>query len=147
MSCSSRESMILGTNYPNKYRLPTVREVASMMSFPIDYRFYGKTKATKYTLVGNAVPPKLSNALAKAISKKEGISVPKIYTRIQYDPSIEFYDLNGKSMPSKEEKRKRGVAKFKYHIPYLIQSAYRVELTNYDSKFKNKRKKYLQHKI
>ena len=42
------------------YRLPTVREAATMMSFPIDYRFLGVSKGTKHTLVGNAVPPKMA---------------------------------------------------------------------------------------
>lgn len=36
MSASSREAMIL-EHKEGKYRLPTVREAASMMSFPIDY--------------------------------------------------------------------------------------------------------------
>lgn len=55
MSASSREAMILRYKQ-DRYRLPTVREAASMMSFPIDYRFYGSTKGIKHTLVGNAVP-------------------------------------------------------------------------------------------
>ena len=66
MTASSREAMILGYKR-GKYRLPTVREAATMMSFPIDYWFYGKTKSIKHTLVGNAVPPKMSYAIAKAI--------------------------------------------------------------------------------
>ena len=44
MSASSREAMILGYK-KGRYRLPTVREAASMMSFPIDYWFYGDSKA------------------------------------------------------------------------------------------------------
>lgn len=47
MSASSREAMIL-EHKEGKYRLPTVREAASMMSFPIDYWFYGKTKSIKH---------------------------------------------------------------------------------------------------
>jgi DNA (cytosine-5)-methyltransferase 1 len=141
MSASSRESMILGYS-TNKYRLPTVREVASMMSFPIDYRFYGKTKATKHTLVGNAVPPKMSYALAKAIAKEVGISVPKNYIRIRHDKKINFLNLNGITFEPKLEKPRRDIAKFKYHIPYLILSAYRVELTNYYSCFNTKNFKW-----
>jgi DNA (cytosine-5)-methyltransferase 1 len=49
MTSSSRESMILKFG-KNRYRLPTVREAASMMSFPIDYKFYGKSKGIKHTL-------------------------------------------------------------------------------------------------
>ena len=137
MSSSSRESMILSLG-TNKYRLPTVREVASMMSFPIDYRFYGKSKGTKYTLVGNAVPPKMSYAIAIAIAYAEGETVPKHYPFINHDDKVEFYNLNYTTINKKDEKVKRDISKFKYHIPYLIISSYRVELTNYHSNFKSK---------
>lgn len=138
MSASSREAMILKYK-EDKYRLPTVREVASMMSFPIDYKFYGSTKGIKHTLVGNAVPPKLSYAVAKAIAKDSGIRVPAKYIPIQHDSTIEFVDLNGKVIPVKKEKPRRDIAKFKYHIPYLILNAYRIELTNYHSDFVEKK--------
>lgn len=138
MSASSRESMIL-RHGKDKYRLPTVREAATMMSFPIDYRFYGRSKATKHTLVGNAVAPKMSYALAKAIKKEAGEQIPDSYIRIHYDDNIEFLNLNDMTFPLKEEKPRRNVAKFKYHIPYLILSSYRVELTNYQSDFDNEK--------
>lgn len=134
MTASAREAMILN-HKDGKYRLPTVREAASMMSFPIDYRFYGKSKATKHTLVGNAVPPKLSYAVAKAILIDAGEPVPVCYPRIQHDTNIDFANLNGCTFTPKKEKQRKETAKFKYHIPYLIFSAYRVELTNYHSDF------------
>ncbi len=137
MSSCSRESMIF--KYKQGYRLPTVREIACFMSFPIDYMFYGKSKATKYTLVGNAVPPKLSFALAKAIAIKENIQLPLNYIPINHDATVEFYNLNNKKIEVKAEKKKSEKAKFKYHIPYMIINAYRVELTNKNSDFKNKR--------
>lgn len=138
MSTSSRESMILG--YKNdRYRLPTVREAACMMSFPIDYWFYGDSKATKHTLVGNAVPPKMSYAIAKAIAETEHVPVPAQYIPIHHDKTIDFVNLNGYKFDIKKEKPRRDVAKFKYHIPYLIINAYRVELTNYHSDFKTKK--------
>ena len=43
--------------------------------------------------------------------------------------------MNGNIFPKKKEKERRSTAKFKYHIPYLIQAEYRVELTNYHSDF------------
>ncbi len=49
------------------YRRLTVRECATLQSFPITYRFVGKSLDTKYRLVGNAVPPLLSRAIASAI--------------------------------------------------------------------------------
>ncbi len=140
MSASSREAMIL-KNGKSGYRLPTVREVATMMSFPIDYWFYGKSKATKHTLVGNAVPPKMSYAVAKAIALDAKEIIPSHYKRIEHAPDINFYNLNGEKYHIKKESPKREGAKFKYHIPYLILSAYRVEFTNYHSVFADK--KYL----
>ena len=137
MTASSREAMILGYR-DEKYRLPTVREAACMMSFPLDFWFYGGSKGIKHTLVGNAVPPKLSYAIAKAIAEKEHEPLPRQYPRIEHDNSIEFINLNGVEFEIKKETPRRAGAKFKYHIPYLIIDAYRVELTNYHSDFENK---------
>lgn len=50
--------------------------------------------------------------------------------------SHQIYNLNGVEFSPKKEKPRKDNAKFKYHIPYLILSAYRVELTNYHSDFK-----------
>ena len=138
MSASSRESMILSTNNGG-YRLPTVREAASMMSFPIDYRFYGQSKGIKHTLVGNAVPPKMSYAIAKAIAYEANEQVPRVYMPIIHDNSISFYNLNYMEFQQKHERSKRDVSKFKYHIPYMIIDKYRVELTNYNSDFERKK--------
>lgn len=136
MTASAREAMILGYG-ENRYRLPTVREAACMMSFPIDYWFYGASKGVKHTLVGNAVPPKLSYAVAVAIANAEDKPIPPNYIPIQH-PNTEqlpFLDLNGREFNLRKEKPKRKTAKFKYHIPYLIIDAHRVELTNYRSDF------------
>jgi len=46
MTFSARESMAFAYR-KGRFRSPTIREVASLMSFPIDYRFYGKTKPNK----------------------------------------------------------------------------------------------------
>lgn len=137
MSASSREAMILGYK-DGRYRLPTVREAACMMSFPIDFWFYGDSKGTKHTLVGNAVPPKMSYAIAKAIAEAENEPIPNRYPRIVHDDNVKFINLNGVEFEIKKETPRREIAKFKYHIPYLIIDAYRVELTNYHSDFENK---------
>lgn len=137
MTASAREAMILGYG-KDRYRLPTVREAASMMSFPIDYWFYGESKGVKHTLVGNAVPPKLSYAIAVAIANAENERIPEHYIPICHDldnAQLHFLNLNGSKFEIKKEQPKRATAKFKYHIPYLIYSAYRVELTNYHSNF------------
>ena len=134
MTASAREAMILGYG-EGRYRLPTVREAACMMSFPLDYWFYGESKGVKHTLVGNAVPPKLSYALARAIAIAENETIPDHYIPIIHPENAEFINLNGVHYDIKVEQPKREKAKFKYHIPYLIINAYRVELTNYKSNF------------
>ena len=110
-TASSREAMIIGYK-SDRYRLPTVREVASMMSFPLDYRFYGATKGIKQTLVGNAVPPKLSYAVATAIGKKEGVRIRRKYTPINHNTEIRFVNLNGITIPHNKERPRRDDAKF-----------------------------------
>jgi DNA (cytosine-5)-methyltransferase 1 len=136
MSFSARESFILRMG-SNKFRAPTIREIASLMSFPIDYRFYGTSIGTKYKLVGNSVPPRMAYALAKSINKEEAIRNTNKYFPIKHADKLDFIDLNSTKFKINEEKPKKFTAKFKYHIPYFIYNAYRVELTNNYSDFKN----------
>lgn len=133
MSFTSRECFVLGTI--DKLRAPSIREIATLMSFPIDYRFYGSSLGTKYRLVGNAVPPKMSFAFAKAIKIAEGLKVPNTYTPIVHAHEIGFINLNLDEISIKQEKPKKKTAKFKYHIPYFKFDTYRVELTNSNSDF------------
>lgn len=53
--------------HPDEDRVGTVRECAILQSFPDDYVFEGP-KSTQLKVVGNAVPPGLSNAIAEALS-------------------------------------------------------------------------------
>jgi len=136
LSCSSREGFILA-HQDGRLRAPSIREVASLMSFPIDYRFYGNSASSKYRLVGNAVPPKLSYAFAKAILKAKGKRCRNIYKPIVHANKLEFTNLNFTETSIKKEKEKRLSARFRYHIPYFIHGTYRVELTNTHSDFEN----------
>jgi len=52
--------------HPEEDRVGTVRECAILQSFPDDYVFQGP-KSTQLKVVGNAVPPRLSNAIAEAL--------------------------------------------------------------------------------
>ena len=54
------------TKDKKKYRRLTVRECARLQSFRDDFIFFG-SKSNQYRLVGNAVPPLMSYALAQAI--------------------------------------------------------------------------------
>ena len=70
---TSRESIIYKTEIKRKghgeFRSPTVREAAIIMGFPITYQFLG-SENTKWRLVGNAVCPPLSRAIAELVKKK-----------------------------------------------------------------------------
>ncbi|WP_078410115.1 DNA cytosine methyltransferase [Priestia abyssalis] len=140
LSSSARESLIYQyKNHNNRFRSPTIREVASIMSFPLDYRFYGDSMPVKYKLVGNAVPPKLSFAFARAIAEKEGFPIPEGYPKLtlRFEEDKEFKELNFSKLPMNIEKRKKmDKARYKYHIPYLKVNTFRVELTNHHSDFK-----------
>ena len=66
--------------HPTQDRMLTVRELACLQSFPLDWEFTGvrldsysskrKTTMTQFGQVGNAVPPLLSEAVAKEIKKQ-----------------------------------------------------------------------------
>lgn len=74
---TSREAIIYKSEYNRKgngeYRTPTVREAACIMGFPITYQFCGG-ETTKWRLVGNAVCPSVSRALAKQVLKELGLN-------------------------------------------------------------------------
>ncbi|SFM49365.1 DNA cytosine methyltransferase [Methanolobus profundi] len=137
MSASTRESMILEAMDENGehigYRLPTIREIASFMSFPITYQFQANNESSKYRLVGNAVCSRLSSALAKAILIKEGIEPPEEFIPLpDTRPNV---DLRGTKRKLKTQGRKKPDAKFAIHIPYIKIRGFRVELSNKDSDF------------
>jgi DNA (cytosine-5)-methyltransferase 1 len=67
----SRESIVIRDNLNNLRRL-TVRERASVQSFPVNYQFFGKTYANKIKMIGNAVPPLLTFYIAQSM---QGIPV------------------------------------------------------------------------
>lgn len=54
--------------HPKLNRSITVREAATITGFPIDYKFIG-SHTKRCELVGNAVPPALSKAIAKEVKK------------------------------------------------------------------------------
>ena len=51
----------------SQQRSITVREAARLQSFPDDFDFVGN-RGNAYQMIGNAVPPRLASAIAKAIA-------------------------------------------------------------------------------
>lgn len=56
-------------HHPNNHRRMSVRELASTQTFPMDFVFKC-TQSVAYRLIGNAVPPKLAEAIAACFPKK-----------------------------------------------------------------------------
>lgn len=76
---NSRESVIYRSELnrvgDGEYRLPTVREAAIIMGFPITYQFIG-AENNKWRLVGNAVCCSVSRAFAKLVLNEFRVSIP-----------------------------------------------------------------------
>lgn len=100
---NSRESIIYKSEIKRKgdgeYRLPTVREAAIVMGFPITYQFLG-SENNKWRLVGNAVCCSVSRAFAKVVLDELGIKQNQILI-ICDEPKLEgLTNLNTYSLKS-----------------------------------------------
>lgn len=137
---TAREALIYKSEYDRKgdgeYRTPTVREAATLMSFPITYQFIG-TENTKWKLVGNAVCPSVSRALAATVRKTLGLNILSIplvnkNPKISPDHNLNTYKENVFNCPPKKNKN----ARFRMH-PFKYGNI-TVTLSNYDIMLKNK---------
>lgn len=92
-SMTSRETLIYKSEYKRKgdgeYRLPTIREIATLMGFPYSYQFSG-AENNKWRQIGNAVCPPMSSALAKTVRLSMGM-------KIIPDSEITFVSIEDKS--------------------------------------------------
>lgn len=142
-SASTREAIIFRSERNRKgdgeYRLPTIREISTLMGFPYTYQFIGG-EGTKWRLIGNAVCPHMASALAKEIRKELGLS-PISDNKISFpnplngNTSIENlnnpYPITFNAPP----KKKKG-AKFRMH-PFKDGNM-TVTLTNFNPKKESK---------
>ncbi|MDA8000910.1 MAG: DNA cytosine methyltransferase [Alphaproteobacteria bacterium] len=55
-------------HHPGNHRRMTVREVALIQSFPLDFIFEG-TNTSAYRQIGNAVPPKFAECVARSVAE------------------------------------------------------------------------------
>lgn len=56
-------------SHPEQDRGISLREGATLQSFPLDYHFYSTNKGTIATMIGNAVPPKLAEAIGRSLKE------------------------------------------------------------------------------
>lgn len=131
---TSREAIIFKSEHKRSgngaYRIPTIREAASIMGFPLTYQFVG-TEGMKCALVGNAVCPTVSRAFAKQLRKTLGlpeIKKPKVQlnSNLQYVNNLNVY---AEKIFDKPPQRLRG-SRYRRH-PFK-DGHLTVTLSNYD---------------
>lgn len=132
-SASTREAILYKSEIKRKgdgeYRLPTVREAATIMGFPLTYVFYGN-EANKWRQVGNAVCPQMSFALANSIRADLGFNPvikPSVkMTSYTVDGIVYLDDFKKKSFDNPPKKNKDAL--FRAHP--IKSGNMTVELTN-----------------
>ena len=131
---NSRESIIYKTEInrlgDGEYRLPTVREAAIIMGFPITYQFIG-AENNKWRLVGNAVCCSVSRAFAKVVLDEHRFSIPSSLV-LKNKPKIDgIVNLNTYKIKSlnKPPIKNQG-SRFRRHA--IKDGNLTVTLSNYD---------------
>lgn len=123
----SRESIVVEDG--GSFRRLTLREKASLQSFPASYQFYAPTHSTKQKMVGNAVPPLLAYYIAHSMlgTPPENVPAPEKAISLFLPPSeappLTIPDGPGRSYPADR--------RFRACIPGLrFKSGMRFELSN-----------------
>jgi len=131
---NSRESIIYKSEFKRvgdgEYRLPTVREAAIIMGFPITYQFIG-AENNKWRLVGNAVCCSVSRAFAKVVLDEHRFSIPSSLV-LNNKPKIDgIINLNTYKLKSlnKPPIKNQG-SRFRRHA--IKDGNLTVTLSNYD---------------
>lgn len=118
-----RETLVLNAGN-GKVRRATVRECATIQSFPITYQFAGNTMSSRYRQAGDAVPPVLSYSIAKLIADdKQGLPVLRDW----------IDELASECLPSKKKRKEftyKPLRKFAQMIPGKEIRGQRVEFDN-----------------
>lgn len=131
---NSRESIIYKSEIERKgdgeYRLPTVREAAIIMGFPMTYQFKG-TEYNKWRLVGNAVCCSVSRAFASVVLRE--FKIPEVDKLIVSNDSsfegvtnLNTYSLKNFNNPPVKNKG----ARFRRHA--IKDGNLTVTLSNYN---------------
>lgn len=126
----SRETIVIDNGPKEGYsekRMLTLRELASLQAYPINYQFYGSTYSKKRRLVGNAVPVTVSYALARAIAEEEGFEVERTIERDKEPPKFNLNDADWSNKGNSVVSMKRS---FRHHVPYDNMRKFRIDLEN-----------------
>lgn len=131
---NSRESIVYKSEIrrigDGEYRLPTVREAATIMGFPITYQFLG-TENNKWRLVGNAVCCSVSRALALNTLKETKSEIPETLIIKKDYQNKEIINLNTYSRKNfNKPPTKRKGARFRRHA--IKDGNITVTLSNYN---------------
>lgn len=131
---NSRESIIYKSELnrigDGEYRLPTVREAATIMGFPITFQFLGADN-NKWRLVGNAVCCSVSRAFAKMALEELGFAISNNLL-LNKKPIIEgVINLNSYQLKTFDKPPiKNQGARFRRHA--IKDGNLTVTLSNYD---------------
>jgi DNA (cytosine-5)-methyltransferase 1 len=128
-----RETLVIGASVGGKpaFRRATVRECATVQTFPITYQFWGPLNV-RYRLAGDAVPPMLSYAIACEILREEDRRVPESPT-----PRRQVIELSSPvpfSPPRMERKIFPFDRRFREFVPGKEVRGCRVDLDNQGTK-------------
>lgn len=123
----SRESIVVEQG--GAFRRPTIRERASLQSFPVGYQFYGRTHSAKQKMVGNAVPPLLAYYVAHSMLGTRPGDVPSPNEAVaSFVPPSEVPDF---TKPDRTKTNYQPTRKFRASVPGLrFKSGTRFELSN-----------------
>lgn len=131
---SSREALVYKSEYNRKgdgeYRTPTIREAASIMGFPFTHQFLGSINS-KWRLVGNAVCPSVSRALASEVLTQLKINHSNRLKLIKKSNIENINNLNTFKEKNFDKQPKRNKhSRFRRHP--LKEGNMTVTLSNYD---------------
>ena len=129
-SASTREAILYKSDCNRKgdgeYRLPTIREAACIMGYPLDYQFFGD-ESTKWRQIGNAVCVQLSFALAVKIL--ELINSPLLPAKVIDKDLKQFRYLDNKKIKDFNNPPKRSEKALFRQFP-IKSGNMTVDLTN-----------------
>lgn len=126
----SRESVVVADERKQgNFRRLSVRERASLQTFPIDFQFYGASHQAKLKLIGNAVPPLMTFFIAQAMREvqpsdlKKPEEAAKVFQGPTLPPPVTMPDTRGSNYSPDR--------RFRSAIPGLrFKSGMRFELAN-----------------